>query len=461
MSEPPTVVFALRRHLAQRLGPLALLLLSVLSISAPVAFLVMGSELVRERAITTAEQLARSVEEDVRQRPLLWRYELAKVAARFAVHRDDVEIRRIELVDAKGRLFELGMPREPSEEPLLWVQSAVEIAGRKQADVWVGASTQAVERQAYGLLLIFFVLGSGLAGLMYWLPLRGMGIAERKIDELIRRLQSSQQALASLNQNLESQVVERSSQLEAALVQVQEKELHVRELSRRATEVQESEGRALSRELHDSAGQTMTAIRIHAQMMAMQSEVGSPIHELAGKNVELIDATLEEIRRIVQRLAPSVLDDLGLAGAVTRLCEDFEERYPGNITLTIEGFGEEQTQEEGRFPGRDGELGGGVEQACYRVVQESLTNVARHAHASRIEVSLVRSEDRFCCRIRDNGEGFDPVAAQKKQRRGLLGMRERIELLGGELQVKSSVGEGSEIEMTVVLTARESRAVSG
>jgi signal transduction histidine kinase len=421
----------LEGYLAARLGPLAFFLLVVVAISAPLVYLVMGVKTIRTRAHSTARLVAELIHEEAQQRPVLWRYDAHKLLRHVSLQTAHQSIVRIDLTDEQGRLIDLGQP-PPSERDreLLWHWEPIELE-REVGRVWVGVTSRDVERQASLIFFGFAALGALLAGVMYALPLKAMVAAERRID-------ASQRALEDLNANLEATVIERSSQLQAALEEVRDKEQRLRELSGRAVAMQEAERRSLSRELHDSAGQALTAIRINLQLLAeLAGNEGAKA--MAGRTVELADSTLEEIRRVVDRLAPAVLDDLGLQGAVERHCDDVSERTGVEIEYLCEELDK---------PGVDT----GVETAAYRIVQESLTNVARHAKAERVDIHLRRvnagsPEDRIVIDIRDDGVGFDIDEVRAKGRRGLEGMRERVELLGGTIEISATPGEGAQINV--------------
>lgn len=428
----------LERHLAARLGPLAFFLFVVVSISAPLVYLVRGIQTIRTRAQSIANLVAESIQEDAQQRPVLWRYDAPKLLGSVTVPEDDRDlIVRIDVTDEQGRWIELGEPPTDADLELLWHHEPIFEDRKDLAQVWVGVTTREVERQGSLIFLGFTVLGAALAGVMYGLPLKSLVVAQRRID-------ASQRALEDLNANLEATVVERSSQLRAALAEVRDKEQRLRELSGRAVAMQEAERRALSRELHDSAGQALTAIRINLQLLA--ELVGNDgAKSMATRTVGLADSTLEEIRRVVDRLAPAVLDDLGLQGAIERHCDDFSERTGVEIDYLLEDLDK---------PGLDT----GVETAAYRLVQESLTNVARHAKAERVDIHVYRSDagtvgDRLVLDIRDDGVGFDPVLARAKGRRGLEGMRERVELLGGTIELSSAPGTGVQIHVELPVAA--------
>jgi signal transduction histidine kinase len=434
--------FPLRRYLSARLAPVVLLLLAVVTVSAPIAYLVMGSRSVRAQAAASAEHVAEALRGEIQEQPLLWRYNTLKILPHLRAHTAQASINRIEVTDSRGVPIDLGFSEEqPSDEALIWAAHPVHIgAGDRPAaaEVWVGATVSEVQQEAFLLLLTFSLLGAGLAGLTYWLPVRAMGAAERRIGGLVGRLHESQQALESLNVNLEQQVLERSSQLEGALDEVRDKEQRLRQMSGRALELQEAERRALSRELHDSAGQALTAIRINLQLIAQQAK-DAGVQKTAERTVHTADVTLEDIRRVVDRLGPSILDDMGLAAAVQRYCDDFAERTGTLVEHQIDC---------------PEELDSAVETGCYRTVQEALTNVSRHAQASCVDVCLATVGDALELSVVDDGAGFDVEAAFTKGRRGLTGMRERAELLGGSFEVESNPGRGTKLRMRFPLGSR-------
>jgi signal transduction histidine kinase len=429
--------FDLERYLAARLGPLAFFLLFVVAISAPIAYLAMGVQTIRTRATATAELVAELIHEEAQQRPVLWRYDALKLLRHLDIQTAHQSIVRIDLVDDRGELIDLGQaPPNAADRDLLWAVAPI-MLDREVGWVWVGATSRDVERQALLILLGFAALGTLLAGVMYGLPLRAIIEAEQRIRE-------SRRALEHLNTNLEAQVTERSSQLVEALEIVRDKEQRLRELSGRAVAMQEAERRSLSRELHDSAGQALTAIRINLQLLA-ELAGNDGAKAMATRTMDLADSTLEEIRRVVDRLAPAVLDDLGLEGAVERYCDDFAERTGVEIDCNFAALDESGVDT-------------GVETAAYRIVQESLTNVARHAEAERVEICLSRldagtSTDRLAIDIRDDGRGFDLAVARAKGRRGLEGMRERVELLGGTIEIDAAPGQGTHIHVELPVQA--------
>jgi signal transduction histidine kinase len=436
----------LRRDLGARLGPLAIFLLVVIAVSAPLAVFVLGRRAVRLESRAAARQVAQMIRRDAEARPRLWKYDTLKLLAHMRTYRPHEHIERVEVVDERGELVDRGAERDLPDlatRGLLWERAPIVLGDDTIGEVWVGADTHDVRAGALRMLGLFSLLGGLLAGLMYALPRRAMGQAEGRIGGLVQRLESSQAALAESAGSLEQQVEARSSELSRALRELQEKEQRVRELSARAVSMQEAERRAIARELHDSAGQALTAIRIHLQLIedlvarakAGDATVVDKAQDLAARTATMVDETLEEIRRAVNTLGPAVLDDVGLEEAVRRACDDLADALAIEVECAV------------RLRGVA--LPPAIETTCYRIVQESLTNITRHAQASHVQVEVMVGDTDVRVWVRDDGRGFDPGEDRTRPSRGLVGMRERAELLGGRLDLDSAPSKGTSV--TVVL----------
>ncbi|MBK7824505.1 sensor histidine kinase [Nannocystis sp.] len=425
----------LRRYLSARMLPLVVLLAVLVSLSAPLAYFVLTVRTLRTRAEATAVQVASAISREIQDRPVLWRYDAYKLLAHIRAFTEETSIARIEIVDRSGvrvPLDDQPLGRRTGAEPLMWESAPIEINEQVVGHAWTGVVLDEARAGALLLLIPFGALGLGLASLIYFIPGRAMARATRRIDQ-------SQAALARFNQTLEQQVAERSSQLSAAYTQLQAKEERLRELSSRALLLQEAERRVIARELHDSAGQALTAIRINLQIIAQLAEAGARGSEkvagLAARTLTIADATLEEIRRAVSMLGPAILDDVGLVAAIQRLCDDLGERADTIIDCELDA------------PPASG-LSPALESACYRVIQEALTNVARHARATRVVVRLALAPRKIHLEVHDNGRGFDPSPTRPAGSvggRGLVGMRERVELLGGTLRIDSAPDMGTHV----------------
>ena len=191
-----------------------------------------------------------------------------------------------------------------------------------------------------------------------------------------------------------------------------------------------------ARELHDDTLQNLAAIRIQLAT-ALQSageDRGAKIESAAEKAIAQLEGQINERHRRIDDLRPAALERLGLAGALQALAEESSARSGAEIEAEIE-VSDTRSGEEDRI--------------VYRLVQEALTNMVKHANASRVEVSAKEGDGAIRILIRDDGDGFDPTSSTAG--RGLRGMRERIELLGGEIAVTSTPGDGTEITASVPL----------
>ncbi len=212
---------------------------------------------------------------------------------------------------------------------------------------------------------------------------------------------------------------------------------------RQQVEVAEKERERWARELHDDALQGLAAIRINLAT-ALQSEAedrGERIERAAEGTLESLEAQINDLNRLINDLRPAALERLGLGGALQALAEECSARAEVEVDAKIEiapGNGEEPSRDEERI--------------VYRLVQEALTNVVKHAGASHVEVRAEEQEGEVRIVVRDDGEGFDTGAATAG--RGLIGMRERIALFGGDIEVSSLPGGGTEISARVPLGQR-------
>jgi PAS domain S-box-containing protein len=227
----------------------------------------------------------------------------------------------------------------------------------------------------------------------------------------------------------------------------------IRALSHRVVSVQEEERRRIARELHDEVGQGLTAvkIRMQAMMLTLGSQSDPQSRDNLAQALGAVAHTLEQVRSLSLDLRPMQLDDLGLPAALSSLINRDAEAAGWNVHFR-ESIGNER-------------MHGDVELACYRVAQEALTNIMRHARATEVRVSLRRAADRLLLQVRDNGRGFDTAAARASAEHGhlgLLGMEERVGNVGGKLDISSWPGKGTTItasfEIEMVQETREARA---
>jgi signal transduction histidine kinase len=208
-----------------------------------------------------------------------------------------------------------------------------------------------------------------------------------------------------------------------------------RDAVRRVVAAQELERKRLARELHDETGQALTSILLG--MKALEDAVPTDEARSAAASLrELVVSTLQNVRRLAVELRPAALDDFGLVPAVERLADTFREQTGTAVDLEAQ-LGDE------RLPGE-------LETALYRIVQEALTNVVKHAGARRVSILLTRKDGSVAAVIEDDGVGFDPEA-DVGEGLGLAGMRERVGLVGGRLTIESAGGAGTTLVAEVPL----------
>jgi signal transduction histidine kinase len=207
-----------------------------------------------------------------------------------------------------------------------------------------------------------------------------------------------------------------------------------RDALRRVLDAQEGERRRLARELHDETGQALTSIVLGLKSLEEHVE-GEPAVTAIGELRRLVVATLQDVRQLAVELRPKALDDFGLVAALERLTAAFSEQT--GIPVDFQA-----PQSDKRLPAE-------VETALYRSVQESLTNVVKHARARRVSVLVTQRDGKVSAVVEDDGEGFDPSASPDGGF-GLVGMRERLALVGGRVRIESREdGSGTTIAVEV------------
>jgi signal transduction histidine kinase len=207
-------------------------------------------------------------------------------------------------------------------------------------------------------------------------------------------------------------------------------------------EAQEDERRRISRELHDQIGQILTAIKMNLHSV-QQNNHTSEISGYVKDNVEAVDEALRLVRDLSVELRPPVLDDFGL---VTALCW-YVDRYSKRTGLEVDVIIDLLDQNQ-RFSRE-------LETACFRIAQEALTNIVRHAQATQVVLQLVKTGAVLLLSIKDDGVGFDLSTLQKRAQRaatlGLISMQERAHAAGGTIEIISAASKGTEIQFSLNL----------
>lgn len=235
---------------------------------------------------------------------------------------------------------------------------------------------------------------------------------------------------------LEAEIAERK-QVEEGLRQ---SEKQLRTLAARLQEVEEAERKRLSRELHDQVGQNLTALNINLNILRSQlpAELLEKMADRLSDSAELVEETTERIRDVMADLRPEVLDDYGLVAALRWYGERFSERT-GMATIV---HGNEPSPR----------MSEAVESALFRIAQEALTNVAKHAGGRQVSVNFEENDGIFRLTIADDGKGFASIglsSSEKQKGWGFLTMQERAQAVGGKVQVESEPGKGTRIIVEV------------
>ena len=263
-----------------------------------------------------------------------------------------------------------------------------------------------------------------------------LAASNRELKQEIARRRLVEQSLRKSQQHY-SHLLEQSRQMQDQL----------RLLSRQLLSAQEEERKKISRELHDVIAQTLTSINV--RLTALKKEAGMStqgLEDSIARTQLQVQHSVNIVHRFARELRPTVLDDLGLIPALHAFLKSFTEET--GIRVSLSAFAEIER------------VNGDKRTALFRVAQEALTNIARHARATRAEVKIQKLPEAIQMTIEDNGRGFapkPPTRASRSRRLGLLGMRERLEMVGGSFTVDSAPGKGTTVYAQIPsVTAHES-----
>jgi signal transduction histidine kinase len=217
----------------------------------------------------------------------------------------------------------------------------------------------------------------------------------------------------------------------------------LRLLSRQLLSAQEEERKMISRELHDQIAQTLTGINVQLATLKVEASVNvKGLQKKITRTQQMVEKSVDIVHRFARDLRPTVLDDLGLIPALHSYMKVFTRRT--GIHIHFKTFSASRIEQ----------LNNDTRTVFYRVAQEALTNVARHAHASLVEVNFEKLPKAICLKIKDNGKSFQAqrvMHSKRNTRLGLIGMRERLEMVGGSLGVESAPGKGTTVRAQIPL----------
>jgi signal transduction histidine kinase len=307
--------------------------------------------------------------------------------------------------------------------------------------VWIGLSDREIRtavnevtRQLIITSVVMSLLSIAAAVFLTWLitrPIRNLvratqSVAQGDLSQRVTPWANDEIGRLAVTFNAMTEALRRAAQEQAERAELRAQFVN------RVIAAQEDERRRIARELHDSTSQSLTSLLVGLRAL---EQTGAENSEQRTEDLrKIVSDTLEEVHTLAWQIRPSALDDLGLAAALERYTSDYRERYGLPVDLVIHGLREDRLTPE-------------METTIYRIVQEALTNVARHAQANQVSVMIERRDGKTLVIVEDNGVGMDPGAAARESQEhlGLFGIRERAELLGGKLLIESESGHGTSL----------------
>jgi PAS domain S-box-containing protein len=260
-----------------------------------------------------------------------------------------------------------------------------------------------------------------------------LAVANRKLEQEIVRREAVEKALKKSEQD-QTRLLEQSRQMQRQL----------RHLSHEILQAQEDERKKISRELHDVIAQTLTSINLRLSALKKEAAVNTKgIEQSIARTQKLVEHSVDIVHQFARELRPTVLDDLGLIPALHTFMKSFQEETGIHVSMSAFAAVEK--------------VNGDKRTVLYRVAQEALNNIARHAQATQAEVRIEKLDGAVCMKIEDNGKGFPAervLHAKKQNRLGLLGMRERLEMVNGNFAVTSAPGKGTTVVARIPLAER-------
>jgi signal transduction histidine kinase len=256
-------------------------------------------------------------------------------------------------------------------------------------------------------------------------------------NELGQVVQARTAAPTGTNQALENEISEHRQTATA----LRKSEVQLRKLSRQILEAQENERRMIAREIHDSIGGSLAAIKfaLEEKLESMDKNPQPKVISLE-KIISYVDTTIKETRRISAQLRPSLLDDIGLLATISWFCRDFEKLYPEIRIHQQLNVSEDEVPEI-------------LKVVVYRIMQEALNNVGKHSEATEVRLQVDKRDNHLQLRITDNGRGFDPAEKFSDSTVaggfGLSGMRDRALLCDGKFEISSEIRKGTKMRVSL------------
>ncbi len=409
---------SLQVRFARRMAPLAIIVGIVVAVVPPLTYRLVAWDKLSEQAQVYAGHIAQGIRDAVYRQPLLWRYNAPKILHATLLHRDQHDISSIEILDCTGEI--VLHSGHPSTDRAAEPQGMVTVYRHGQAAAFVSVhiDSTAHEHALMAIALFSIPLGILMAILSYWYPTRVVRRQSRRLLDTNERLQTARDALASANEGLNQKVNAGAERIRA--------------LSSRVVQIQEDERRRIARDLHDGLGQAITGLQMELELALTHPE-GCRVR--LGTGIQMCTETIADLRRVVQEIRPPELDTSDIPETLRTYAEQFEERT--GITTYFHARGKRACGVE-------------VGLCLFRLLQEGLTNIKRHAQASEIGINVHIHDTGVTMQITDDGSGFD--ATKSTTGTGLTGMQERCAFLNGTAEFESAPGLGTTLEFNIPLS---------
>jgi len=415
---------SLNQYFARWMLPLAVLAGVVLASVPPAIYNVLVWQRLSVQARIYAGQIAASARDAAFHQPYLWRFNIEKIVEATTLYLQQDDIASIELTDCAGKPFfsSDSMNGTTAVRDDVPVGSApIVVRGRTAAFVSVKIDPEQYDWALLVTAMVSIPLGLAMGLLLFFFPTRVVRRQSRYLSNVMDELRTAKQDLAATNQSLADRV--------------QEGVQKVRALSQRVVQTQEDERQRIARDLHDELGHAIASIQMEAEVALTRPDEAQQRLQDVSRGCE---TALKDLRRVVRELRPVELETQTLSESLRSYAEAFEQRS-GVTTYS-------------RYLG-DTNLPSQLVLCLLRVLREALTNVGRHANAHEVGIRVHVESLTVMMEVTDDGDGFDPVVPTDGA--GLLGMRERCELLGGDFAVKTAHGQGTTIRVQLPIGTME------
>ncbi|HEX6099203.1 MAG TPA: HAMP domain-containing protein [Thermoanaerobaculia bacterium] len=418
-----------RARLALAMGALILLIAIAISVYLPRKFEAEAMALIGQKAETLAELTAFTIH------PAIYFNDRAALEEALSGARRDLDVAYIIVTGADGQRLSAFRPERARSAGLLEVTKPIREGNRELARLQIGMSLARLHAEVREMRVAIGVLSAIILGI----GLLAVVLLSNLLTRPLRHVAAGAQQVAAgdlghrVPEGRRDEIGQLATSFNDMAARVAERDAALRQLSKRMLSIQEQERVRIAREVHDELGQALTAMKIDIQQLARREP---PLAEPLASISRSVDMTVDLVRRIATDLRPAILDDLGVTAALEQQLRRLRESTGMQTTLTV---------------AEEPELDMLTGVTLYRIAKEALANVVRHAEATEVAVSLAIEGGAAVLEIGDNGKGMSPDQIASRHSLGLLGIRERAELLGGSVAIESSPGGGTRVRATLPL----------